>query len=484
MRTACTLLVIACSSSKDDEIATRELCRQDVGPAGGVVACGAVTVDVPEGALAETKTIVVNEVTQPDKLKLPNEAQIAGSSYVLEPDDVTFAKPVTITVQIDPSKKRADGKGALMLFRGTGGAAWTPYGADETSASVVVGKTTHFSTWAPTTAPETYCYMFACTPFDRSGGPNDPNAAATLPGLDCRVPNDGDKGVACTGLAPDKGPPYECHCIGSEITLGTWQRLPPDTAVSAMAAQCGAPACPPRPTYACDLYLTCEDNPLIPGGWNCTGARKPRLTCHSDGKSAMCQCGDGGFTLASTKMPSNDDLVPQWQACGGICEPTGNDPNLDGVCQGAAQFDGPNGECVVDSGYTCRDSHAYRAECDKNGTEIGTCKCLVDGVVTKTVESLCIEASFTCGWPKFIGDTDTKQCPRVVEQREYKDGWPVGGCTARTGGLCRDGHVYSAECQLPESAGPCTCMVDGTPTKTVNATCDEAHDACGFPATR
>jgi hypothetical protein len=51
---------------------------------------------------------------------------------------------------------------------------------------------------------------------------------------------------------------------------------------------------------------------------------------------------------------------------------------------------------------------------------------------------------------------------------------------------CRqDVGPAGVECRHPEGVGPCTCMVDGTPTgKTVNATSYEAHEACGFPPTR
>lgn len=155
------------------------------------------------------------------------------------------------------------------------------------------------------------------------------------------------------------------------------------------------------------------------------------------------------------------------------------------MCTGYSHTERPDGTCIMDTLITCRDNHAYRAECDKMGTDVGTCKCFVDGVLTKTVQSICAEAPFACGWPKSVGDTSNeRQCPRLVEQVKFdENGSRVPGCTVRPASACRDGHVYSAECERwPDEVGQCTCMIDGTPTgKTVDATCLGAHAACGFP---
>jgi hypothetical protein len=465
----------------------REIARKDVGPAGGTLTGGAVTIEIPEGALTATKTIVINEA-DPNARKLPADTQIAGGLYVLQPDDVTFLKPVTVTVQIDESKKRADGKGALMLFRGTGANAWTPYGADETTAKVVVGKTTHFSLWAPTAAAETYCYLNQCSPFARANPSPDGkgNEAGVLPGLDCKVPKVGDKGVLCAGTAPDKGPPYECHCIGSDVSLGTWQRLPPDTAVTAMAQQCGAPACAPKPTYACDLGLVCEDSSN--GGWSCSTGRDPRVLCNGGAGGASCTCTTGAtFTLPNTSKLTNDELVAAWQTnCGGSCVNAGTDPNTEWVCPGSFQSSGPGGQCIVETAGTCRDNHVYRAECEKGGAEFSSCTCMVDGVATKTVSAVCVEAAFVCGFPRAQGETNPNRvCPFVMQGPLTEGPEGPNGCLARTAGTCRDNHTYSAECQgVPSEVSACTCKVDGVATKVVNVTCNDAPAACGFPPSK
>lgn len=478
------LACVSCSSS-EEELVTREIARQDVGPAGGTVTGGAVTIEIPEGALTETRTIVINEAVDPDARRLPADTQIAGGLYLLQPDDVTFAKPVTVTVRIDESKKRADGKGALMLFRGTRSSAWTPYGADETNASVVVGKTTHFSLWAPTAAAETYCYLHQCSSFALAGPTQDGNTdyLNVLPGLDCRVPKGGDQGVVCAGLAPDKGAPYQCHCAGSDVVLGTWERLPPDTAISAMAQQCGAPACPPKPTFACDLGVVCSGSP---SGWACHTAREPRIFCNGGANGASCACGEEQtFTLPNTAYLTNDDLVgPFQQFCRGSCEGASTDPNADWICPGSLLGE-KDGKCWVESAGTCRDDHVYRAECPPIGSErpeIGDCTCLVDGVVTKTVRAVCNTAGFVCGFPKRPGENTALQCPFLMMGPLKETAEEISGCFAETAGTCRDGHIYRAECAgFQSEVSACRCMVDGVVTKTLNVTCDDAPTACGFP---
>jgi hypothetical protein len=87
-----------------------------------------------------------------------------------------------------------------------------------------------------------------------------------------------------------------------------------------------------------------------------------------------------------------------------------------------------------------------------------------------------------------------KQCPILVDEPIYNGPVvnplqppPHIGCRVQTGGTCRDGHTYSAECEGErfDVAMPCKCMVDGVANgKTVNAPCMEAGAACGLPASR
>ena len=72
------------SSSKEERLPLKEMARR-----------------------AETKTIIINE--DPNPRALPDETESAGALYVLQPDDVTFSMPVTVTVAIDASQNVANG---------------------------------------------------------------------------------------------------------------------------------------------------------------------------------------------------------------------------------------------------------------------------------------------------------------------------------------------------------------------------------------
>lgn len=532
------LVGLACGSSKskveEPPLTLKEIGRQEIGPGGGTVTGGPVTIEIPEGALSAPRTIIINE-TDANARQLPADTQIAGGLYVLQPDDITFLKPVTVKIQVDGAKKRADGQGAIVLFRGTAAnTTWQPYGADETSATVITGKTTHFSLWVPTAAADAYCYRQQCNgfarfgpngePVGRDGRPLDPNFDAGVrkqdqtletftPGLDCTVPTGAtEKGVVCTGAGERNGPPYSCRCIGSDAVLGTWDRVPADTTVSALAQQCGAPACPPRAQFTCNIGWQCSGN-------DCYSEREPRLLCNGSGGGAAppvgssdggvitpppaptgggwaCSCAGTGKTFPIPgPTATNDDIVPLWQAnCGGSCEGASGDPNDEWVCPGNIAGDIPGGGCFTEAGGVCRDEHTYRAECDKGGAEIATCKCMVDGKVTKEVQGLCVEGHFICSWPRMRGAADTRKCPRTVDGPIVK---PVGGmppdgpmgCRAITGGPCLDGHTYSVECPkandptAPPGPTECSCLVDGKETKkvTISRCYDEGPTACGWP---
>src|SRR5690349_14889093 len=91
---ASLMLAAACSSSSSDDTAAAapavELGRGDVGPAGGTVTAGPVTIEVPAGALTDTRTIIIRKV-DPRSAKLPDGTALANDLYELAPDDVTFA---------------------------------------------------------------------------------------------------------------------------------------------------------------------------------------------------------------------------------------------------------------------------------------------------------------------------------------------------------------------------------------------------------
>jgi hypothetical protein len=406
--TLAALVAVACTSSSGSDtsapapVAMKEIARQDIGPAGGTITGGAVTIEIPAGALTETKSISINEI-DPKASALPQSTRLAGALYALLPDDVVFQKPATVTVKIDESKKRPDGKGAVVLFRAASGTnAWTAYGADQTTATTLAGKTTKLATWAATTAAESTCFLNRCAPIIPPGPP-DPSI---LPGLDCRVPMEG-AGVHCVGRGPDKGLPFECFCDGSDTILGTYQRLPPDTAISAMAAQCGG-VCPPGSESTCELGLVFD-----PGqtgtAWSASTTKAPIMKCSYDSsKGTTCSC-DGGetFSIPSlTQLPTNNDLFSAWAgSCEGVCDTDGGAPAGDWVCPGSIEFPNDGGVgCIVESAGTCRDNNFYGFECDTTMSPSTTCTCKTNGVENgKVVQSNCRDGWVACEFPKYQG---------------------------------------------------------------------------------
>ena len=82
---------------------------------------------------------------------------------------------------------------------------------------------------------------------------------------------------------------------------------------------------------------------------------------------------------------------------------------------------------------------------------MSACNCLVDGTVTKTVQSTCVFAAYECDWPQMQGTPAwTSGCPPTTSAPLTgggADGAAPQGCLAQPQGACKDGHVYSAECQ-------------------------------------
>jgi hypothetical protein len=113
---------------------------------------------------------------------------------------------------------------------------------------------------------------------------------------------------------------------------------------------------------------------------------------------------------------------------------------------------------------------------------------MVDGVATKTVRAACVASPFVCGFPKAQGESTTQQCPFVM-QGALSEGAspqePPTGCLTQTAGTCRDGHMYSAECQgYPGEVSSCICKVDGESKKTLDMKCEDAPTECGWPTSK
>ncbi len=84
---------------------------------GGSVtsADGALTLEIPPGALAEDTDISIREV-DPDDLPDAFADVGEGMGYELEPEGLTFSEPVTVSLSLDPETMEAEGGDGYEIF--------------------------------------------------------------------------------------------------------------------------------------------------------------------------------------------------------------------------------------------------------------------------------------------------------------------------------------------------------------------------------
>ncbi|RDC55296.1 hypothetical protein DU508_17130 [Pedobacter chinensis] len=113
---------------------------QQIGTDGGRVQSpdGQLTLDIPAGALSVNTTIGIQAIT--------NEAPLgAGNGFRLSPEDVNFAKPITITMKYGADLQ----PGLCWIATQKSDGTWLGYRntiTDETAKTLSV-QTTHFSDW-------------------------------------------------------------------------------------------------------------------------------------------------------------------------------------------------------------------------------------------------------------------------------------------------------------------------------------------------
>ncbi|WP_028296957.1 hypothetical protein [Olivibacter sitiensis] len=119
---------------------TGSVYTQQVGAGGGRVQSpdGQIILDIPAGALGTNTTIGIQAIT--------NEAPLgAGNGYRLTPEDVNFAKPITITMKYGADLQ----PGLCWIATQKSDGTWLGYRntiTDETAKTLSV-QTDHFSDW-------------------------------------------------------------------------------------------------------------------------------------------------------------------------------------------------------------------------------------------------------------------------------------------------------------------------------------------------
>jgi hypothetical protein len=368
-----TLCVFVACSSEDDAPnhdfnetpqATGDVLQksQTVGPAGGTVSGGGATIDIPAGALPADTTITITS-RAPSSVTLPTwtPTQVMGGTFAFGPDNIVFAKPVTITVGLAVNRPSHDPNALVVLMRSpTSANQWEPRGAGPASEDTVTAVTDHFSDWAPTLAPSSSCFApAACAADAAAGGPV---------GIDCRVPASGG-GVHCFG---DKSP-YTCTCDGQSTVLLTVDGPPSASTLSALAVACGAP-CPTTST------------PKDDGGGSGADGSAPSLDAAAGSDSSA---------------PVDDDASAGIDASGGGAD---GSPGLDASSSDAGSATCPfagmdaSPQACESISTTCSDGHYYGISCT---TANSACTCSVDGAAVRVVDSTCNGAWTACGFPKF-----------------------------------------------------------------------------------
>ncbi|HEY69377.1 MAG TPA: hypothetical protein G4O08_02210, partial [Anaerolineae bacterium] len=104
---------LGCGTSGGSRTATERISADD----GGSVTStdGALTLEIPPGALAENTRISIREVDPDD---LPDEfAEVGeGMGYELEPEGLVFIEPVTVSLSLDPESLEAEGGDGYEVF--------------------------------------------------------------------------------------------------------------------------------------------------------------------------------------------------------------------------------------------------------------------------------------------------------------------------------------------------------------------------------
>src|SRR4029079_6849694 len=105
----------------------------------------AVTVDVPAGALTQTRNLTVAPAANPPA----NDRLMAGTAYHFGPNGISFAQPVIITIKYDPSKLSAGSPEDSLRLYEVVGTSWrvVPGSSVNTAAHTVSGGVSHFTVY-------------------------------------------------------------------------------------------------------------------------------------------------------------------------------------------------------------------------------------------------------------------------------------------------------------------------------------------------
>jgi hypothetical protein len=118
------VLVLLCGCAAEDGT---------IGPDGGTLTAGPVTLEIPAGALDEDVTVMI-------EVDPAVEAESEGLSdiYAFTPHGLTFAEPAVVTFEHDPGEQP-------MVKWSDDGRAWSIVSSSTTTAEGTIAEIEHFS---------------------------------------------------------------------------------------------------------------------------------------------------------------------------------------------------------------------------------------------------------------------------------------------------------------------------------------------------
>lgn len=126
------MLLLGAGACGDDPPASPTPGGDVVGPAGGVLTFdgGAVRLSFPPGAVSSETTIEVTAVS-----RTGHELLVPGTAYEFDPDGLSFAAPVTLTLTFDPSNLPAGVRPDEVRVHREVGGQWLPVAGSTASAA-------------------------------------------------------------------------------------------------------------------------------------------------------------------------------------------------------------------------------------------------------------------------------------------------------------------------------------------------------------
>lgn len=195
--------------------------RQVVGPAGGTVSAPGIRVEIPAGALAADTAIAIRRLAPEDRIA---DQPVVSPVFALDPPGTSFAQPVTVRIDVDRERVGSGPFDALdsvaVMHRASAAEPWDVIGADETTATVAVGATSSFSSFALVLIRASGCMDprrlgGICSNEICGGGGNEVcgqrctvRTAAGVFGVACTTPTPGGSSVTCV-----------CDNNGTRVTL-------------------------------------------------------------------------------------------------------------------------------------------------------------------------------------------------------------------------------------------------------------------------